>query len=275
MNGRTESLGGPSPQRSAPPCVTGDGSEARPLSLGIVVPVFNEAKILGAALGRLRRWAPTDPVVVVNGGSTDGSLEIARRFFPVESQPEPNRGAQLNRGALRLSSDVLLFLHADSHLPHRFQDHICAALRDPGVVGGCFRLAFDAPHPLLRFYTWFTRFSWRLFHFGDQGFFVRREVFQELGGFRAWPILEDVDFLRRLRRRGRFMVLPVAVTTSARRFLRHGIVRQMLRDILLVTMFEAGVSAHTLSRFYLPEPANPTGCAQDGGEQQVARSTGS
>ncbi len=222
----------------------------RQFSLGIVVPVYNEARILEGALGRLQRLAGTLPVVIVDGGSTDGSAQIARRFFPVEVHGEPNRGTQLNRGAQCLSTDVLLFLHADSQLPLGFRQHIRQALLEPDVVGGCFCLAFDEPHPLLRFYSWFTQFSWRLFHFGDQGFFVRREVFQKMNGFRELAILEDVDFLRRLRRYGRFPVLPAAVTTSGRRFLRHGIVRQMLRDILLVGLFELGFPAGRLAPLY-------------------------
>lgn len=149
-----------------------------------------------------------------------------------------------------LQTDVLLFLHVDSTLPAGFQQAICGALADLRVVGGCFRLEFDEPHPALRFYTWWTRFPGRFFHFGDQAFFVRREVFEQMGGYRGLPFLEDVDFLRRLRRFGRFRVLPLRVTTSARRFLRRGIVRQQLRNILLVTLFELGVRPERLARFY-------------------------
>ena len=214
------------------------------------MPVFNEATLLKAALERLPRIAPGCPVVVADGGSTDGAAQIARRFFPTVSCGAPNRGAQLNRGARCLATDILLFLHADSQLPEGFAWQIRRALRHPKVVGGCFRLEFDLPRPMLRFYSWCTRFPGRFFHFGDQGFFVRREVFERMGGFRSLAFLEDVDFLRRLRRYGRFAVLPVPMVTSARRFSRHGIVRQQLRNILLVALFELGVSAERLARFY-------------------------
>ena len=223
---------------------------ASELSIGIVVPEFNEARILEAALERLRRIAGDCAVVIADGGSTDGSAAIARRFFPTEICPAPNRGAQQNRGAQSLTADVLLFLHADSAPPRDFAARIRRALRDPLVVGGCFCLEFDAPRSMLRFYSWFTRFPGRFFHFGDQGFFVRREVFERMGGFRSLPFLEDVDFLRRLRRYGRFAVLPAAVVTSARRFLRRGVVRQQVRNILLVTLFELGVPAERLAHFY-------------------------
>jgi len=235
------------PPAHRPAAAAGGASK---LSIGIVVPIFNEARILEAALDRLRQLAGDCAVLIADGGSTDGSAAIARRYFPTEICAAPNRGAQQNRGARALATDVLLFLHADSTLPREFAAHIRRALRDPRIAGGCFRLEFDAPRPMLRFYSWFTRFPGRFFHFGDQGFFIRRKIFVEMGGFRRLPFLEDVDFLRRLRRHGRFAVLPAAVVTSARRFLRRGVVRQQIRNILLVALFELGVPATRLVRFY-------------------------
>jgi len=225
-------------------------ARAQELSIGIVVPVYNEAALLEAMLRRLQQTARGCAVVVADGSSTDGSVRIARCFFPTEVCREANRGAQSNRGAQCLTTDVLLFLHADSKLPEGFAFHVRQALQNPQVVGGCFRLRFDAQHPVLRAYSWFTQFPGRFFHFGDQGFFVRRKVFERMGGFRSLPLLEDVDFLRRLRRYGRFALLPVPVVTSARRFLRRGVVRQQLRNALLVTLFEFGVPAEHLARFY-------------------------
>ena len=220
------------------------------LSIGIVVPVYNEASILERALERVRGLLDGERVVVVDGSSSDGSAEIARRFFHTEIELPASRGPQLNHGARCLATDVLLFLHADSCLPPDFQSSIRRALSDPEVAGGCFRLQFDAARPMLRFYSWCTQFPGRFLHFGDQAFFVRRKIFEELGGYRDLPFLEDVDFLQRLRRRGRFVVLPAPVVTSARRFLERGTVRQMLWNICLVTLFELGVSAERLSRLY-------------------------
>ncbi|MGH9711816.1 MAG: TIGR04283 family arsenosugar biosynthesis glycosyltransferase [Candidatus Acidiferrales bacterium] len=228
-----------------------DAVQAEELSIGIVVPVFNEATTLGTRLQALRDVAQSrSPVVVVDGGSTDGSASIARRFFHTEMAEQANRGHQLNRGAQCLMNDVLLFLHADSRLPRGFDFYIQRALANPCVVGGCFRLQFDVSRPLLRFYSWFTRFPGRFFHFGDQAFFVRREVFLKMGGFQPLPFLEDVDFLRRLRHFGEFAILPVAVLTSARRFVRRGVVRQQLANIILVTLFELGVSVDRLAPLY-------------------------
>lgn len=221
------------------------------LSIGIVVPVLNEGKTLPYFLSRLYEVSRARyPVVVVDGGSTDGSLQLAQKFFHTETLSPPNRGKQLNYGARCLLTDVLLFLHADTELPRGFDFYIQQALMQRDVAGGCFRLEFDVQHPLLKAYAWFTRFSGRFFHFGDQGFFVRRDVFWKLDGFSAMPFLEDVDFLRRLKRHGKFVTLSVPVRTSARRFLRCGIVRQQLRNILLVVLFELGVSAERLAGVY-------------------------
>ena len=234
-------------------------AKAAPLSLGIVLPVLNEAAILDRALVRLQQVAGEFPVVVVDGGSTDGTTEIARRYFPTVVYTPANRGAQMNLGAQQIDADVLLFLHADSELPVDFAAHIERALADPRVVAGCFQLRFDAARPMLRFYSWCTQFPGRFLHFGDQGYFVRREVFEAMGGYRELPFMEDVDFLRWLlapgflglgRRHGRFVVLPAAVTTSARRFLRAGVVRQQIVNILIVTLFELGVPARWLARLY-------------------------
>ncbi len=221
------------------------------LSIGIVVPVLNESKALRYFLTRLYEVSRACyPVVVVDGGSTDDSVQIAGQFFHTETISTPSRGVQMNNGARCLLTDVLLFLHADSELPRGFDFHIQRALADPAVLGGCFRLEFDARHPILRFYSWFTKFPGRFFHYGDQGFFVRRDAFCQMGGFSALPFLEDVDFLHRLKRHGKFVVLPTSVRTSARRFLKRGVVRQQLANVLVVALFELGVSAGRLAKFY-------------------------
>jgi rSAM/selenodomain-associated transferase 2 len=213
--------------------------------------VFNEAATLALQLTVLRDLVRGRcAVVVVDGGSTDDSAHIANRFFHTERAMRPNRGEQLNRGARCLGDDVLLFVHADSQLPRGFDFFIHRALSDPRAVGGCFRLQFDVPRPMLRLYSWFTRFPGRFFHFGDQAFFVRRDIFGKLGGFQPLPFLENVEFLRRLRRSGEFAILPASVKTSARRFLQRGVVRQQVANIALVTLFELGVSAERLAALY-------------------------
>jgi rSAM/selenodomain-associated transferase 2 len=227
------------------------GGEPADLSLGVVVPVLNEAGTLDYYLSRLYEVTRARcPVVVVDGGSTDASRSVARRYFHTETTVHASRGEQLNHGARCLLTDVLVFLHADTELPPDFDYYIRQGLAHSGVVGGCFRLEFDVAHPVLKAYSWFTQFSGRFFHFGDQAFFIRREVFCQMGGFSPLPFLEDVDLLRRLRKYGKFMTLPMPVRTSARRFLQRGVMRQQLINVLLVTLFELGVSAKRLAAAY-------------------------
>jgi uncharacterized protein len=227
------------------------GDPESSMSVGIIVPVYNEGATLDYYLSRLYEVTRGRyPVVVVDGGSSDNSRAIARRYFHTERVSVPNRGRQLNHGARCVVTDVLLFLHADSELPRGFDFYVRNALADEKVVGGCFRLHFDRAHPLLKAYSWFTRFPLRLFHFGDQGFFVRSDVFWKMNGFAPLPFLEDVDFLKRLMKYGKFVTVSAGVKTSARRFVRGGIVRQQLTNVLLVALFELGVAAERLARVY-------------------------
>ena len=232
--------------QSRPP-VTGPDS-----CLGVVVPVYNEGRTLAASLDALRAITRTAQVVVVDGGSRDGSASVAAARFETLQSSEANRGLQMNLGASHLDCSALLFLHADTRLSAGFERKVAAALSEPSVAGGCFRLEFEPRSPMLDFYGWCTRFPGRYFHFGDQAFFVRREVFERMGGYRNLVFMEDVDFLKRLRRQGRFVILRDTVVTSARRFQRHGILRQQLRNALIVTLFELGVPVRLLARLYPP-----------------------
>lgn len=175
----------------------------------------------------------------------------------------------MDLGAALVNGDALLFLHADSRLPEDFHSHIEHVMVDPNNAGGCFRLRFDSLRLMLRFYAWWTRLPGRFLHFGDQAIFVRREVFEEMGGYRGLPFLEDVDLLRRLKNYGKFKVLKSEVHTSARRFLRHGVVRQQLLNILIVTLFELGISPQRLARLY-PHVREAQGLRHQASGQWVA-----
>lgn len=220
------------------------------MTLSVIIPVYNEAAGLARTLAAVQALPGDLEVLVIDGGSRDDTVEIALRMGVRVASAPKGRAAQMNHGAALALGEVLLFLHADTLLPENAHALIAAALTQPGTVGGCFRLGFDDEHRLLRGIAFMTRFSCRLFHYGDQAFFVRAETFARLGGFRLYPLMEDLDFWLRLRRLGKAVVLPRGIVTSARRFLENGVVRQQLQNVLLVLLYLAGVSPEALARFY-------------------------
>jgi cellulose synthase/poly-beta-1,6-N-acetylglucosamine synthase-like glycosyltransferase len=151
------------------------------------------------------------------------------------------------------SAPVVLILHADTMLPENALRLVRAALLDPAVVGGSFRMRFDKPSPAYAIYGWFTRFETPFTTFGDQAFFACRTAIEASGGIPDWPLMEDVELRRRLRRQGRFVKLVECVTTSARRFERVGAVRGMILDVLIVAGFWLGLSPRWLAARYRAE----------------------
>lgn len=229
-----------------------------PHSIAVIVPTLNEEAFLETFLWDLLGREGDFRITLADGGSSDGTLEIARRFPQVRRlRAEVGRGRQMNAGAREATGDVLLFLHADTLLPPDAFRLIGEALADREVVGGCFRLAFDREDPWLRTYSFFSRINHPLFTYGDQGLFVRREVFERIGGFREMPILEDVEIQERLRRAGRFVKLRQPVVTSARRFLRYGPVRQQALNVGIVLLYNLGVSPARLKRLYVDRGSEP------------------
>lgn len=216
----------------------------------IIIPTLNEAACITHTLAGVAALPGNVEVVVVDGGSTDETCALAQDSARV-MQSARGRAAQMNAGAQAASGEVLLFLHADTLLPPGALDAVQAALADPAVNAGCFRLGFDKPGWAYGFYSLCTRLPWHRMVFGDRAIFVRRQVFEAVGGFPVQAIFEDLDFFRRLHRQpGRLAYLPLAVTTSARRFEQHGPVRQQFRNVALWTLRNMGVSPHTLQRFY-------------------------
>jgi rSAM/selenodomain-associated transferase 2 len=225
------------------------------VKVSVVIPALNEAENIEACLASVATQQGPFEIIVADGGSTDGTAEIAGRYASVVSSKR-GRAVQMNTGAHRARGDALLFLHADSTLHPDALTGLRRALENPRTVGGTFTLRFDSDRALLNLYALFTRFKPRYFHYGDQGIFVRRSVFERLEGFKEMPLMEDVDVLGRLRKSGRVALINLPVTTSARRFLQHGLLRQQLLNFILVVLFMLGVNPRTLARWYrLNRPA--------------------
>jgi rSAM/selenodomain-associated transferase 2 len=220
--------------------------------VSIIIPTFNEATTVREAAAALAPWQDQSEIIVVDGGSADGTVEIARACGLRVLGASRGRGSQMNLGARSARGDVFLFLHADTRLPPEALTVIAAALARPEVCGGNFSLIFEGS-------TWGARLLTRLYPllrlggmcYGDSGIFVRRSAFEAVGGYREIPLFEDCDLYARLRRVGRFVRLPARATTSSRRF--EG---RFLRTFALWSMLQAlywlGVDPHRLERIYKP-----------------------
>ncbi len=221
------------------------------MRLSIVIPTLNEEQPLAEVLPPA--VAAADEVWVSDGGSTDRTAHLAESLGARVVRGSPGRGAQLNRGAERADGEILLFLHADTRLPPGAAAPMRRAIRS-GAVGGGFRLRFDTRHLGMRCIARVANLRTRLTGcpLGDQAQFVHREAFAALGGYPDWPILEDLEFSRRLKRRGRTVLIGDPVSTSPRRYLRRGIVRTVATNWLIFALFFAGLPPRRLARLYRP-----------------------
>jgi rSAM/selenodomain-associated transferase 2 len=220
------------------------------VKVSVIVPTYNEERGLEAALDALRTLPGDLEVLVVDGGSDDATVDILRRSGVSWFRGAHSRALQMNMGAFRAKGDTLLFLHADTRLPRDAHALVERALAKPETQGGCFCLRFEGTGIPLRLYERLARLPRRSFHFGDEAFFVRASVFARLGGFHPLPIMEDLDFWRRMRRNGPVRMIGTPVVTSARRFLQGGLVRQQAINISLLLAYMAGVSPVRLKRYY-------------------------
>jgi rSAM/selenodomain-associated transferase 2 len=226
-----------------------------PETVSIIIPTFNEADCIGALLSYLSEVCGQDgnvEIIVADGQSTDTTVALARQAGArVVACARKGRAAQLNAGARAAGGQILYFLHADTYPPPSFLTDIRVALGPSGYGSGCYRLAFDHPHWFLRFSAWFTRFNMEAVRYGDQSLFVRREVFEQAGGYRAdMLMLEDQEIIKRLQRHGRFWVVPATVTTSARKYVENGVFRLQGAFSLLTLLYRLGVPQPWLLRVY-------------------------
>lgn len=216
--------------------------------ISIIIPALNEAACIEHTLQSLQQQQQPFEVIVVDGGSRDETVEIARQFAQVICA-ERGRANQMNAGAAASKGELLLFLHADSQLPPNGLALVRQAV-DQEAQAGTFRLQFDNHSPLLGFYSFFTRFNFPKFSFGDRGLFVRTSLFQRVGGFAPIPIFEDLDIVKRLSYHGAFVFLSAYVTTAARRFERYGFLKQQLLNGFLWIKYVLGSPPEKLADRY-------------------------
>jgi rSAM/selenodomain-associated transferase 2 len=234
----------------------------------VIIPALNEEAALPAVFKQLS-LSETDEVVVVDGGSRDSTVAIAQAYGAKVVHSQSGRAIQFNTGAKAVSDgsasrqdDVFLFLHADTCLPEDGLDAIRKAMSrqagDGKFVGGAFRLAIEPATFSLGFIANIVNLRSRWLHlpYGDQALFVRRGIFEKLNGFTPMPIMEDVDFVKRLRMQGQVVLLKQKVVTSARRWLANGPWRTTWTNWRAIWKYHRGESADSIRVFYDRKLAN-------------------
>lgn len=224
------------------------------MRFSVIIPVLNEREQIPSTLATLKSRLPRVEIIVVDGGSTDGTREILdQQTDLIVLDATRGRGNQLNAGAKIATGEVLLFLHGDCWLPGDALELMQQALEQPQVNGGAFLIRFAEQHPrslslIAKGINARTRLTKTAT--GDQAIFVRREVFDRIGGFEAWPFFEDVRFVTDLKQYGQFAILTSPVTISARRYIANGPWRTTFLMYALRVGYWLGVHPTKLYRWF-------------------------
>jgi rSAM/selenodomain-associated transferase 2 len=233
------------------------------MTISVIIPTLNEESALPSTLEHTFRLG-FDEIIVADGGSMDRTREIVLQFALSQARgaiadcpvlvvtAQPGRALQMNAAADLSRNDILLFLHADTMLPAGAKRRIIDALSDPSCVGGRFDVQFDRPTLLSRVISTMMNVRSRLSGIatGDQAIFVRRDVFERMRGYSPIPLMEDLDFTRRLKKHGRIAAVRETVTTSYRRWTQRGPAQTMVLMWTIRLLYWLGVSPQSLSRFY-------------------------
>jgi len=219
--------------------------------LSIIIPTLNEAGSIKETITQLQKNQEVE-IVVVDGGSRDQTIALARSLGARVLSTDASKAAQMNAGAAESVGDVLLFLHADTRLPDNFDVKVMAAVNQNGFCAGAFSLGIDSNVRGLRFIERVANWRSRFFQmpYGDQALFVCRDLFNEIGGFPDFPIMEDFELIRRLRRKGKISILPESVITSPRRYLNFGILKTWFLNQFIITAYYMGIPPARLACWY-------------------------
>ncbi len=223
------------------------------MRLTVVIPIWNDPAALREILATIASLRGVDEVIIGDASISDDCAQIATAAGArLVRCAKPGRGQQMNAAASMATGDVILFQHADTDLRQAHLDSLLAAMSEPDAVGGAFHRKFDARHPRLMWLEGWNRILAEKGGtlFGDQSIFVRRDVFERMGGYRAFPLMEDVDFSKRLLNEGRRVVLDPPITTSARHHMKRGSWRTSLRNGTMLLLFALGASPDFLHAWY-------------------------
>ncbi len=219
--------------------------------ISVIIPAINEADNIAKSIVSIGPEINRE-IIVADGGSSDETVLIAKSLGAIVVNSSPPRARQMNQGAAEATGDVLLFLHADTRLPEKFDELILQSLKNPDIVAGAFKLRIDSDIPALRLVEYLA--NWRSSclktPYGDQAIFILSRFFHQVGGFPDIPIMEDFELVRRLKKKGDIVTLPVPVFTSPRRWQNFGILKTTLINQLVIAAYFMGVAPEMIARWY-------------------------
>ena len=222
-------------------------------SISIIIPVLNEVENISKLIQHLTLQSTTSiikEIIVVDGGSIDNTIEIAKSLNTKVINSRKGRAIQMNLGAKQAKGSILYFLHADSFPPNGFDRMIFHEVNNRNLAG-CFKMKFDSKHWWLKLAGWFTKFNWKACRGGDQSLFITKELFEELQGFNeSYTIYEDVDLINKLYSKNQFKVIQEPIITSARRYRENGISKLQFHFWMIYLKKLFGASADGLSSYY-------------------------
>ena len=222
------------------------------MKVSIIVPTLNEELVLENTLTHIQQLSPHE-LIVSDGGSNDYTYRIADRFSHRVITGSAGRALQMNAGANEATGDLLLFLHADSRIEQDSYRKMLECMENPKWIGGAFTLCIESGKWSLKLIALLANIRSKYFGvaYGDQGFFVRKEVFKDMNGFSPIPICEDLDFYYRLRKKGSVILLKEKAHTSPRRWTNEGIFFTTVRNFIVAVLFGVGFPLHILTKWYL------------------------
>lgn len=221
----------------------------------IIVPVLNEADQINPLIEHIHSqgFRRLYEVIVVDGDQQGGTIRIIQDKDVIAITTEKGRGRQMNAGAAVARGEILIFLHADTTLPDNALGKISQTLQDRDYVGGAFDLKIDSDRLFLKYVSARARLRsrWNRIPYGDQAIFIRKKYFDQIGGYKEIPLMEDIDLMRRIKKDGKqIVILHDKVITSARRWESEGALYTTLRNQILVRLFYLGINPHRLAKYY-------------------------